>query len=223
MVPQVTAPRPRREHRIDLAEVHTTTWLPDDDVVVVDKIPCLSVARTLFSLAAITSASQLDLVRNAVDEVVRDGKASDAWLWWTLERIRRRGRTGVRRFELVLVERQGGMATESWLEREFLKILREAGMPLPTCQGRISRDGAFVARVDFLYRELGLAVEVSGHAHHSTRSQTSADAARRTALVAAGFRVVEFTYDDIVEEPDRVVAVVRDLLQWRVTRSRPAA
>src|SRR5690606_4133206 len=117
MVPQVTAPRPRREHRIDLAEVHTSTWLPDDDVVVVDKIPCLSVARTLFSLAAITSASQLDLVRNAVDEVVRDGKASDAWLWWTLERIRRRGRTGVRRFELVLVERQGGMATESWLER----------------------------------------------------------------------------------------------------------
>lgn len=222
-MPQVTVRRHGSDYRPELAEVHSTTWLPDTDVTEVDGIPCLSVARTLFSLAAITPRTRLDPLRDVVDEAVRDRKASDAWLWHSLEKLRRRGRPGVRRFEAVLAERAGGLATESWLEREFLAIVRASGLPLPVCQERIRRDGAFVARVDFLYRALGVVVEVSGHVHHSTREQQSADAARRTRLAAAGLLVVEFTYDDIVRRPDRVVGVIRDLHVRGRPRGRPAA
>lgn len=211
-VPQVLVARERYNYRTPLAEVHTTTWLPSHDTVVVDGIPCLGVARTLFALAAAARDNDLDCVRDAVDEAVRDGKASDAWLWWRLERLRRRGRPGVSRFEAILGMRAGAGRTESWLEREFLRLLMEAGLPLPTCQERISRDGAFVARVDFLYRDRRIVIEVSGHATHSTRAQQMADAARRTELALAGFMVLEFTYDEVVRSPDFVLArIVRAL------------
>ena len=40
---------------------------------------------------------------------------------------------------------------ESWLERRFLELIREAGLPRPECQV-IFRDGSrTVARVDFLF------------------------------------------------------------------------
>lgn len=210
--PQVTVARDRYDYRSPLAEVHTTTWLPEYDVVHVDGIPCLGVARTLFSLAAAASDDRLEPVRDAVDEAIRDGKASDPWLWWRLEQLRRRGRRGVRRFEEVLAARQGGLGTESWLEREFLRILSEAGMPLPVCQVRVHHEGAFVARVDFLYAPERIVMEVMGCATHSTREEVAADAARRNALTAAGYRVLEFTYDQVVRQPEAVVARVRQIL-----------
>lgn len=210
--PQVTVARARYDYRPQLAEVHTTTWLPSYDVVEVDGIPCLGIARTLFSLAALAADDHLDPVRDAVDEAIRDGKATDPWLWWRLEQLRRRGRRGVRRFEQVLAARNGGLGTESWLEREFLHLLQRAGLPLPVCQARLHHEGSFVARVDFLYPPERVVLEVMGHASHSTRRQVADDAARRNALVLAGYRVLEFTYDQVVREPDVVVARVRQVL-----------
>ncbi|MEP6806537.1 MAG: Rid family hydrolase, partial [Flavobacterium sp.] len=64
--------------------------------------------------------------------------------------------------------------TNNIIER-IAKVLEEAGLPLPFCQQRIARHGAFVARVDFLYPLQSLVVEVSGHLTHSTREQREAD------------------------------------------------
>lgn len=221
--PPVTVRRPGHEYRLELAEVHTTSWLPSDDITSVNGIPCLSVARTLFSLAgavSINDPSGIERLAALVDEAVRDGKAPEKWLWWVLGHVRRRGRAGVRVFEQILEQRAHGMATESWLEREFLRLLRNAGVPLPRCQIRIERDGAFVGRVDFSYEPERVAIEVSGHAHHSTRSQTAADARRRNQLQLAGYQVLEFTYDDVVRRPDAVVAQVIDALSLRARMPR---
>ena len=211
-LPQVTIARGPADYRFGLAEVHTTAWLPSYDIVHVDGIPCLGVARTLFTLAAAARDHDLEPVRDAVDEAIRDGKATEAWLYWRLEKLRRRGRPGIRRFEAVLDARRTDGGTESWLEREFLELVRLAGLPLPSSQVRIEQDGAFVARVDFLYVEDRLVIEVGGHRHHSTRRQTAADAARRAGLVLAGYRVIELTYDDVVQRPDWVIDVVRRAL-----------
>ena len=110
--------------------------------------------------------------------------------------------------------------TESWLERETLRVLANAGLPAPICQARIAPKGAFVARVDFLYPDHLVVIEVNGHAWHSTRDQVAADAARRRQLVLAGYLVLDFTYDDIVSSPQLVVTQVRAAL---VARARNAA
>ena len=210
--PQVTIGRGPGDYRCALAEVHTTGWLPPYDIVRVDGIPCLGVARTLFTMAAEAPDHGLEPVRDCVDEAIRDGKATEAWLYWRLERLRRRGRPGIRRFESVLEARRVDGDTESWLEREFLALLRRAGLEVPSSQVRIEQDGAFVARVDFLYVDRRLVIEVGGYRHHSTRRQTTSDAARRSELLLAGYRVLELTYDDVVQRPEWVVDLVRRAL-----------
>lgn len=196
------------------ARVHTTTWLPSDDRFEVDGIPCTSVARTLFGLAALVPQVPVVQVQNAVDDAIRQRLGTDAWFWSRLEKLRCRGRRGVATFEAVLSARTDGQ-TESWLEREFLRVLRSTGTPLPRCQARIQARGAFVARVDFLYEEARVVVEVTGAVAHGSPQQRAADARRRNDLARLGYYVLEFTYEQVVNDPERVVADVRGALAER--------
>ena len=222
-LPEVLVGRRGCPNEASLARIHTTTWLPLDDRHCVDGIPCTSVARTLFSLAGLVPEVPLDLVRGAVDEAIRTGKASDNWLWWRLEKLRCRGRSGVSVFEAVLSARAGGELTESWLEREFLRLLRSALLPAPVCQRRIRANGAFVARVDFLYEDFGIVIEVTGARGHSSRDQRAADARRRNHLSTLGYLVLEFTYEQVVGEPDAVFAELHQALAARAPGYRRLA
>lgn len=213
--PEVTVRTSAQRPRSRLARVHATTWLPDDDLVVVDGIACLTVARTLFSLAAIVPELSVDRVRGAVDDAVRLRRASDPWLWWRLERLRCHGRNGVSVFERILTERAGGSITESWLERESLRVFERGGLPRPVCQARIAKRGAFLARVDFAYPPQRVIIEVTGAVAHSTPAQRAADARRRNELLMQGYLVLEFTYEQVVREPNAVVAQVRAALAQR--------
>jgi len=201
--------------RSPLAVVHHTTWLPDDDVSSAEGIPCTSVARTLFALAGLVPELTHDQVRGAVDDAVRLGQASDKWLWWRLEKLRCRGRAGVAIFEDILVARAKQGPTESWLERELLRLLDEAGLPVPVCQARIARRGAFLARVDFLYPDARVIIEVSGAVAHASAAQRAADARRRNALLSMGYLVLEFTYEQVVGTPAAVIAQIRTALAAR--------
>ena len=74
---------------------------------------------------------------------------------------------------------------------------------------RIAADGAFVARVDFGYPGTPCVLEANGHGTHSSAAQLSRDAARRRALTAAGLEVYDFTYDELVDQPEVLVSTVR--------------
>lgn len=195
--------------------MHTTTNLSADDLVDIGPIPCTSVARTILGLAALVPPLEADLVRDVVDRAVRDGMASDRWLWWRLTELRCRGRNGVSVLEATLGDRAGMGRTESWLERETLRLIAAAGLPLPTVRRRIRRRGAFVARVDFAYEGERIVIEVDGHGSHSTRAERAADAARRNQLGLLDFRVLVFTYDQVVCDPATVVADIVDALARR--------
>lgn len=205
---EVTVPHHRRHATSDLATVHATTNLPGDDLVDVGPIPSVGVARTFLMLAALVPEVPADAIRTAIGDAAREGRVSDAWLWWRLEELRCRGRDGVTAMEQILRRRQALGPTESWLEHTFLELLEEAGLPLPEVQQRIAPGGRFVGRVDALYPGHRLVIEVEGHRHHSTREQRAADEARRRQLVLAGYRVLVVTADEVVAHPQRVVADV---------------
>ncbi|MEJ7584938.1 MAG: DUF559 domain-containing protein [Acidimicrobiales bacterium] len=202
----------RQNSQSVLAAVHTSTALGPDDVVAVGCIPTTTVARTVLGLAALVPIVDIESVAAAVDAAVRDGRATDRWLWWRLEQLRCRGRNGVTVMEAILQDRAGVGRTESWLERETLKVLHAGGLALPACQRRLSRRGGFAARVDFLYEAERVVIEVDGHGGHSTKQQRSKDAERANRLQLQGYRLLRFTYDDVVRRPGFVVTVVREAL-----------
>ena len=70
--------------------------------------------------------------------------------------------------------------------------------------------GAF--RPDFLWRAQRLAVELDGHAFHGTRQAFERDRRRDQQLVVAGYRVVRFSWRQVVEGQAEVVATLRGLL-----------
>lgn len=218
--PDVMVRHGRQTARSDLARVWTTTNLGPDDLVRIDGIPCLSLARTLMVLAGQVPPLKAEMLRDMVDVAIRDGAANDGWLWWRLEKLRCPGRNGVRVFSQILTERAGGSLTESWLEREFLRVVDGAGLPRPVTQARIRRNGAFVARVDFLYQQARVVVEVTGQVGHSTAAERARDAVRRNELQLEGYRVLEFTYSHVVGEPTVVTQRLAEALGLAVVDPR---
>jgi very-short-patch-repair endonuclease len=66
--------------------------------------------------------------------------------------------------------------------------------------------------VDFLWRDAQLVVEVDGYAFHRDRAAFERDRRRDAALMAAGLRVMRFTWRQIVEEPLPVIARIAQVL-----------
>ena len=91
----------------------------------------------------------------------------------------------------------------------FLRLVRAAGLPRPVTQHRVRSDGRHVARVDFLYPEARVVIEVSGRLGHSNPADRSRDAQRRNELQDLGYRVYEYTCGDLSCRPDFVVNTLR--------------
>ena len=66
--------------------------------------------------------------------------------------------------------------------------------------------------VDFLWRSQRLIVETDGHARHGTRTAFERDLAKDARLTLLGYRVVRFTYRQLVHERDVVVTTLLGLL-----------
>lgn len=105
--------------------------------------------------------------------------------------------------------------TRSDLERAFLRIIRRAGLPAPEVNVRVGR-----WTVDFLWRVERLAVETDGYRYHRGRIAFEDDHARELDLRARGYAVRRFDERQIDEEPQRVVADLREAL-WRRLEDGP--
>jgi very-short-patch-repair endonuclease len=93
----------------------------------------------------------------------------------------------------------GTERTRSDLERLFLRICREHGIPKPEVNVKI---GSYT--VDFLWRQAGLVVEVDGYRYHSDRATFRSDRARDRELGRRGLEVLRFADEEVGEEPDAV-------------------
>jgi very-short-patch-repair endonuclease len=197
------------------ATVHTTTTIRRD-LVRVDGLPVTSGERTVLDLAralhppalleaAVDSAIRLRLT--TLDRLVDRATASvgtDRWGYGALDPV---------------LATSGG---HTFLERAFLRLLRSARLPLPMPQVVHRRAGRHVARVDFLFPEHGVVVEVSGGRGHSTPAERATDARRRNELQQLGRLVLEFTYEDVTRRPGDVLATLLRSLDTEPCRP-PAA
>ena len=95
------------------------------------------------------------------------------------------------------------------LERRFLALVRQAGLPRPTCQRVFRRDGTTLARVDFSFEPRRSSSRSPAVAATARDAERARDAQRRNELQHLGFVVLEFTNEQVRRHPAAVVAALR--------------
>jgi very-short-patch-repair endonuclease len=150
---------------------------------------------------AVNEADRLDLIRTVNLRAALDGQPP---------------RPGTGRLKEIL-DAQTFSRAQNALERRFLALVREAGLPAPTTQRRLGR-----YRVDFFWPDLGLVAETDSLRHHRTAAEQATDLARDQAHARNGMRTLRFTHSQVFHRPDHVRAVLRDIfrhLGWTFDRS----
>jgi very-short-patch-repair endonuclease len=173
--------------------VHRRYGLRPADVTELRSMRITTPIRTLLDLAAELSEGPLERMVNEADRL--DLVDPDA-LRNALSDYR--GEPGVARLR-ALLDRRTFRMTDSELERQFLPLVRAAGLPLP-----LTRQHLNGFRVDFYWPDLGLVVETDGLRYHRTPAQQSRDRLRDQAHAAAGLTPLRFTHAQVRFEPSHV-------------------
>ena len=112
-------------------------------------------------------------------------------------------------------------AADGRAENPFESVLRalaiEAGLPGIEPQVPIALARRKV-RVDLADRSRRLVIEGDSYTHHGTRAAFSSDCDRYNDLVAAGWTVLRFTWEQVMLRPDAVRRVIRETIE-RIDRS----
>jgi hypothetical protein len=97
-------------------------------------------------------------------------------------------------------------------ERECARLLSAGGLRGWTANAVIEDGGRLLARGDIVFRGARLVVELDGWAYHVTPERFQHDRRRQNQLVAAGWTVLRFTWRDLTERPEYVVATIRRMV-----------
>jgi very-short-patch-repair endonuclease len=101
-----------------------------------------------------------------------------------------------------------------WSQAERLqhRLLRAAGL-IGWKANRWVHCGENGYYVDILFRSPRLILEIDGFETHGTRLAFEQDRRRRNDLVLAGYRVLNFTYLQLVDDPGWVIGCIRSALR----------
>lgn len=202
---ELTVPRGQRERGFTALPltVHSTTSRLKSDLRHVNGWPVTSPERTIVDLArAGVATSSLEA---AIDSSIRLRLTTLEHIIARAGAIQGPARRGVARLDQLILASGG----HTLLERRFLQLLRSARHPMPVPQVVHRRQGRHIARVDFLFPEQRIVVEVSGGRGHSSASDRAKDARRRNELQQMGRTVLEFTYEDVTDRGPYVLQTLR--------------
>ena len=163
-------------------------------------------ARTILDLAADSDPRRLE---RAIDQAVTDELLDPRALRAVLDRCPATRGSG--RLRSMLDSADGhSTVTESRLEERFLKLVRDAGLPPPALNVRIGR-----MRVDAVWQQARVAVELDGYRWHRTRGRQESDRRREAALRGLGYTPLRYSAGQVIDQPLAVVADVAAALSKR--------
>ncbi|MGK7311068.1 MAG: type IV toxin-antitoxin system AbiEi family antitoxin domain-containing protein [Candidatus Longimicrobiales bacterium M2_2A_002] len=187
---------------------HRVASLPGTHVAAVAGIPVTAPARTLVDLAGRVSGRDLE---QAVARAERLGLVEVPEL---RALVRSAGRKpGIAALRETLARGDPAL-TRSAAEERFLALVRQGGLPDPETNVPVGR-----YEIDFLWPMRGVAVEVDGFAHHSSRRQFEHDRGRDTQLAAEGIQVLRVTWRQLVDRPHSVLVHVARTLALAEARA----
>jgi len=195
--PEVTTPTER--HIAGIA-TRRSRRIDPRDATTFRGIPVTTVPRTLVDLAPMLSLD--DLARACHEAGVLHGSTPAG-----VEAVLRR-RPGSRdAAKLRKVLRGDVRVTLSELERAFLSLLRDAGLPLPK-----TNRPAGGRRVDCRWPEHRLTVELDSYRFHQSRHAWEMDRRREREARARGDEFRRYTYGDVFEDRRYMLRELRELL-----------
>jgi very-short-patch-repair endonuclease len=133
---------------------------------------------------------------------------------WLLEPLKaeancRGGERGISRAQRAI--HLASPEAESPLETLLRLLILLAGLPAPDTQVEV-RTPRKTYYADLGYREQRLLLEADSRKHHSEWKKVSDDMVRHNAMVGAGWRVLRFTWSQIMYQPELVIAAIRQAL-----------
>lgn len=183
-----------RVHRADLG-----------GTLLVDGIPVTTGVRTVLDLCRCLPLEQAVV---AGDSALRKGRVSLPELVDAAAQLPPAlGRPQVRAVIARLDPLSGSV-----LESLCRLLLEDAGLRPFETQHVVRSGRRTLGRVDFAWPEQRLVVEVDGFAFHADRVSYRNDRRRTNELVLAGWRVLRFSWEDVVGAPELVADQVRRAL-----------
>jgi hypothetical protein len=209
----LVVPRGRSISRIGHI-VHRARDISRLDVAIVDGVPTMSATRTIIDLAGSESAEGL---ARALDSALRDRLTSEDFLHRRIVELRRRGRAGLSRLVGVLEGNEITRGGHSWLERRFLVLMAEAGLPRPQPQAIVGKRKLRLIRVDCVFPGTNVVVELLGYRFHRSEMQMQNDAERMNRMILDGLHPLQFTYTDVASESPTMMASIKEALTPNLT------
>ena len=192
---------------IETIQIYRVAEIPSHHLTRRSGLRLTTPTRTIIDLAGVVPGEDLEA---ALDCALRRGSTSLMRLDGELARSSGRGQRGRSALTRLLRERSADYSpTHSVLETRFRQLLKRNGLPLPAQQHTIRRQRGGFARVDFIYPEHRLVIELDGFAWHGSRQSWQQDLQRQNDLVAAGFKVLRYTWRDISTEGAAIVETLR--------------
>lgn len=207
--PEVVVTTTVRHTRTDI-RIHSSRTIHVEDRAIADGIPVTAVPRTLLDLAGASQGN----VRWALPRAKRLGLLDLIDIDRMLKRSR--GLRGVARLRLALDRYRTKAFTRSDLERDFLEMVKRAGLPIPSTN-------LFVAgyELDAYWSDLRFAVELDTYDYHGDEISFEEDRLRQEDLKLAGIEMVRITGERMDREPRAVTVRLSRLLELRRQELRP--
>lgn len=207
----VTGPVARRP-RLPV-HIHRARRLEDADRGLIEEIPVTAVPRLLLDLAACLKPKSLDrLVERTEEKGLFDLRQVEDLLARTV------GHHGHRRLRQAIALYKPMSFTRSGLEKRFLELCLEAGLPQPRMN---YVEAGF--ELDAYWPEFRFAVELDVFETHGTRAAFERDRKRQEDLLLAGIQMTRVTGPRLQQEPDEVMRRIARLLERRARTGAPLA
>jgi hypothetical protein len=205
----ITVPRNRHSSSSRILIHRLQDRIPDEDITTIDGIPVTKPARTLLDLATVVEE---DVVERCLDDALGRRLVSLPFLERWLADPRRKRHRGAKVLRRLIAARATIGVTESPLETQVLRLLQNAGLPIPMLQYIVRDRDRFIARLDFAYPAERVAIEADGYRYHDQRRSFDEERARGNELEALGWRVLRITAKHVEQSPEGVADWIRRAL-----------
>lgn len=182
----------------DGIRVHRTTRIAPEDLGTLDGLPITSPARALLDFADEATPREL---AGAVNEAHVQQLTTPDELRAILQRTP--GRRGAALLRATLDRHDGPDTTHDGGEKLLQALLKRARLPKPTTNQRLNG-----YEVDFLYEDAKLVIEIDSGKFHGTPAAVDRDRRKDAHLRRLGYTVLRYSYHQIADEPEAVIAEI---------------
>ena len=210
-LPELTTHLGGSHHFVEV-RLHRTDDLSLGDTTTVDGLRTTNGVRTVIDLGARLTVPELMMV---AERALHLRLAHSDRLNARFAELSTRGRPGSAVTREVLRRLDPSRTpAESELEAMVDEIVTSAGLPRLVRQHPVHIDGRSF-RLDLAYPDLMIAIEADGFAVHGLRSAFESDRARQNALANAGWLILRFTWLQVSNRPDDLVATIARAIAHR--------